>query len=77
MFNKKIKKEIIIEGMMCEHCKTKVEKALSEITNVSKVKVNLQEKKATIYSKNSINEQDIKNAILQLGYKIIKIGEDK
>lgn len=77
MFNKKIKKEIIIEGMMCEHCKAKVEKALSEITNVSKVKVNLQDKKATIYSKNSINEQDIKNAILQLGYKIIKIGEDK
>lgn len=26
MFNKKIKKVITIEGMMCEHCKEKVKK---------------------------------------------------
>ena len=50
MFNTKIKKVITIEGMMCEHCKMKVERALSEVNGVSKVKVNLKNKTANIYS---------------------------
>lgn len=60
MFNKKIKKVVTIEGMMCEHCKNKVETSLSSINNVSKVKVNLKDKTATIYSTASINNEDIK-----------------
>ena len=74
MFNKKIKKVITIEGMMCDHCKSKVEKALLELNDVSKVKVNLKDKTATIYSKSSISEKDIINAINKLDYKVINIG---
>ena len=77
MFNKKIKKVITIEGMMCEHCKNKVETALSSINNVSKVKVNLKDKTATIYSTASINNDDIEKIIKKLDYQIISIGEDK
>ena len=77
MFDKKIKKVITIEGMMCEHCKAKVEKALLELNDVSKVKVNLKDKTATIYSKNSINESDITNAITKLDYKVTNIGVDE
>ena len=77
MFNKKIKKVVTIEGMMCEHCKNKVETSLSSINNVSKVKVNLKNKTATIYSTKSISNDDIKNSISKLDYKIINIGEDK
>ena len=77
MFNKKIKKVITIEGMMCEHCKTKVEKALLELKDVSKVKVNLKDKTATIYSKSSINENDITSAITKLDYKVTNIGADE
>ncbi len=77
MFNKKIKKVITIEGMMCEHCKAKVEKALLELKDVSKVKVNLKDKTATIYSKSSINESDITNAIAKLDYKVTNIGVDE
>lgn len=75
MFNKKIKKVITIEGMMCEHCKMKVERALSELNGVSKVKVNLKNKTATIYSTKSIRNDDIKNSISKLDYKIVNIGE--
>ena len=77
MFNKKIKKVITIEGMMCDHCKMKVEKTLSELDGVSKVKVNLKDKTATIYSIKSISNYDIKNAINKLDYKVINIGEDE
>ena len=77
MFNKKIKKIVTIEGMMCEHCKNKVETSLSSINNVSKVKVNLKDKTATIYSTASINNEDIKKIIKKLDYHIISIGEDK
>ena len=75
MFNTKIKKVIHIEGMMCEHCKMKVERALSELNGVSKVKVNLKNKTATIYSTKSISNDDIKNSISKLDYKIVNIGE--
>ena len=77
MFNKKIKKVVTIEGMICEHCKNIVETSLSSINNVSKVKVNLKDKTATIYSTASINNEDIKKIIKKLDYQIISIGEDK
>ena len=77
MFNTKIKKVITIEGMMCENCKMKVERALSELNGVSKVKVNLKNKTATIYSTKSISNDDIKNSISKLDYKVINIVEDE
>ena len=77
MFNKKIKKVITIEGMMCEHCKAKVEKSLLELEGVSKVNVSLKDKTATIYSSISIPDKDITNAINKLDYKVISIGKDE
>ena len=77
MFNKKIKKIVTIEGMMCEHCKSKVEKALLELENVAKVKISLKDKTATIYSKASISDSEIKDTISNLGYKVINFGADE
>lgn len=77
MFNKKIKKVITIEGMMCEHCKAKVEKSLLELEGVSKVKVSLKDKTATIYSSVSIPDKDITNVIDKLDYKVTSIGKDE
>lgn len=76
MFDKKIKKVITIEGMMCSHCQTKVEKSLLELNGVSKVKVNLKDKTATIYSTKIINNDDIKNVITKLDYKVIDIKDN-
>lgn len=77
MFNKKIKKVINIEGMMCEHCKAKVEKSLLELDGITKVKVSLKDKTATIYSSVSIPDKDITNAINKLDYKVTSIGKDE
>ena len=77
MFNKRIKTVITIEGMMCDHCKSKVEKSLLELKDVSKVKVSLKGKTAIIYSKNSINKSDIINAINKLDYKVKDMKVDR
>ena len=73
MFKKRIKKVVTIEGMVCDHCKSKVEKALLELTTVTKVKVNLKDKTTTLYSESNIDEHDIINAITKLDYKVINI----
>ncbi len=77
MFGKKIKKIVIIDGMMCEHCKAKVEKSLLELEGVVKVKVSLKDKMATIYSKNNISNDDIISAIEKLDYKVTSVRDDK
>lgn len=75
MFSKKIRKVITIEGMMCNHCKIKVEDALLKLNDVSKVKVSLKDKKAVIYSNSSINDDDIIKTIDKLEYKVINITD--
>ena len=60
---------------MCEHCKAKVEKSLLAMENFSKVKVDLKSKTATIYSEKNIDDENINNAIIELGYKITSIKE--
>lgn len=74
MFNKKIKKIITVDGMMCEHCKAKVEKTLLELEGVSRVKVSLKDKTVIIYSNININNDAIINAIEKLDYKVVSIG---
>ena len=73
MFHKKIRKIVTIEGMMCNHCKNKVESSLKELENVTKVKVNLANKKAEIYSNAVISDEDIKKTITNLGYQVTSI----
>lgn len=73
MFHKKIRKIVTIEGMMCNHCKNKVESSLKELENVTKVKVNLANKKAEIYSNVVISDEDIKKTITNLGYQVTSI----
>lgn len=77
MFNKKIKKVITIEGMMCEHCKEKVEKLLLKLDGITKVKISLKDKTATIYSSVSISDEDIIDTINKLDYKVTSIGKDE
>lgn len=76
MFNKKIKKVITIEGMMCEHCKEKVVKSLLKLDGITKVKVSLKDKTATIYSSVSIPDEDIIDTINKLDYKVTSIEKD-
>lgn len=61
-------KKVKIEGMMCEHCVSRVQKALEEISD-KPVKVVLSDNTA-IVDKDLPNDA-IKNAINKAGYKVI------
>lgn len=64
-----MKKEIMIEGMMCEHCVMHVKKALENFDGV-KADVVLKENKATISGEKEVSDEDIKNAIKDAGYEV-------
>ena len=58
-----------VEGMMCEHCKARVEKALVAVPNVKKVKVDLAAKSATVYGTAAV--EDLTAAVTDAGYEVI------
>lgn len=66
-------KTIHIEGMQCEHCKMTVKKVLSQLDGVTKVEVNLENKKAIIESHKEIDDEKIKGALLDAGFQVTKI----
>ena len=66
-------KTIFIEGMQCEHCKKSVEKVLKNIEGITDVKVNLVQKKAIIDFNNDIDNDSIKQAIEEEGFKVKEI----
>lgn len=75
--NKKLKhvigqKTVIIEGMTCGHCKSRVEKTINDIDGAA-AKVNLKKKKAVISLEAEISDEQIRSAIENAGYKVIEI----
>ncbi len=66
-------KKIFIEGMSCEHCVKHVKDALAELNGVIKVDVNLSAKSAILESAAVISDDDIKAAIDDAGYEVVKI----
>ena len=73
IFGDRFKKKVNIEGMMCEHCKSKVENALSSIEGVSKVKVSLKDKNAIITSKVEIDDEIIKEKVTGVDKTVVSI----
>lgn len=69
---KTMKKTVSIEGMMCEHCTGRVDKALNGIDGV-KAQVSLQDKAAYIELSQEVSDEVIKNAVEEAGYKVINI----
>lgn len=72
-----MKKEIIIEGMMCSHCEKAVKESLAKISKIDEIKVNADNDKAVIISKKNIDNTEIKNAVIEAGYKVNKINSYK
>lgn len=77
MFNDKILKTIYIDGMSCNHCAKSVEGKLKKLKEIKSVKVDLENKKADISLKSSIDDEIIKNNIEELGFKVNKIEDNK
>lgn len=63
---------IKIEGMMCEHCKMAVTKALSSLTGIAEVSVSLEPGTARIsYDPEKIGMEDVKKVVEETGYSVI------
>ncbi len=75
MFGSKLKKVIYIDGMSCSHCQKKVEEALKKQREVKDAKVDLKEKKAEVLFNRDMRDDDLKEIIEDLGYKVRKIEE--
>lgn len=68
-----MKKEVYIEGMMCEHCKKRVEEALKKIDGVIDAEVILKDGKAIISFSKAVSEEEISKAISDAGYDVKEI----
>ncbi|MDF2535903.1 MAG: hypothetical protein K0R18_2062 [Bacillales bacterium] len=60
-----------VEGMSCEHCERHVKNALEEIIGVQSAKVSHVEKKAVIDHENNVNIEELKAAIVEVGYETV------
>jgi len=68
-FGKKEGTTLHVDGMMCEHCKARVEKAVSAVSGVRKAKVDLAGKSVTYYG--DASQETVSAAITGAGYKVI------
>ncbi len=70
-----MKKKIYIDGMSCSHCVSHVKEALLDIGAI-KVKVDLEEKFAMVEFDEEVSDNDIVDAIEEVGYEVTEIEED-
>jgi Cu+-exporting ATPase len=69
-----MKKEIIIEGMSCGHCSSRVEKALGEIMGVTVQSVSSADNNAVVVVDN-VEDRLLIEAIDDAGYDVVEIKE--
>ena len=67
-FVKKEQTVLQVEGMMCEHCKARVEKALSSVHGVTSVKVDLAAKTAIVTG--TVEREALVAAVTEAGYTV-------
>ena len=67
----KVKAELKIEGMMCQHCQKHVHDALSKMAGVVSVEVDLEKKTATVESDREIPVDEFRSVIAEAGYELV------
>ena len=67
-----IHKNIIVEGMTCEHCVETVTKAVNSLDGISQVSVDLDKKQVTVDFDDSRTDMDaISSKIVEVGFEVI------
>lgn len=69
--NKKMEKVIKVEGMMCAHCKARVEKEIQKVENVISVEANINTKEVVIAYEGSLNLDEVKKVVIEAGYEVL------
>ena len=59
-----------IEGMMCGHCKARVEKALKAVAGVETVEISLENKTATVTGR--ADASALRQAVTDAGYQVVE-----
>ncbi len=59
-----------VSGMTCGHCVTHVTDAISSVSGVQSVSVNLAEGVASIELDDELNLQTVKDAVVAAGYSV-------
>ncbi len=59
-----------VEGMMCEHCKKRVEDSLKAVSGVLSAEANLEAKKVDVETDGSVDEETLKAAVKAAGYEV-------
>ncbi len=68
-----MKKELSVEGMMCQNCVKHVTRALEGVPGASDVRVSLEDKKATVSVPASVSDDALKAAVTEAGYEVTGI----
>lgn len=68
-----MKKVVTITGMSCEHCQQRVINALSDLSGVTEVTVNLENGTAEFSAPDSLSDECITETIDDAGYDVVKI----
>ncbi len=68
-----MKRILTIEGMSCKHCVDRVTNGLKDIEGVKSVKVGLKKGTATVKLNEEIDDNILKNAVEDMGYKVVDI----
>ncbi len=71
-----MKKIMEINGMSCEHCQARVEKALNAIDGVQ-AKVELKKNRAIVTLTKEVEDKALSDAVTEAGYEVVSITEKK
>ena len=72
-----MEKTLKIEGMMCPHCEANVKNTLEGLDGVNEAIVSHKEGVATVKMAKEIEDQVLKNAVEDKGYKVTEIKQLK
>lgn len=61
-----------VEGMSCNHCKSAVESAVSEVAGVTSVDASPEQDTVTVKYQDDVNMEAVERAIYDAGYDVVK-----
>ena len=69
-----MEKKLGIEGMMCNHCKAHVEKALSALDGVTSAAADVEGKCAVVTLSHDVTDEALKKAVEDAGYQVTSVS---
>mgnify|MGYP001857185243 CR=1 FL=1 len=70
-----MKKQLTVEGMMCQNCVKHVTKALEGVPGATDVQVSLENKSATVTVPEMTSDDVLKAAVEEAGYEVTEIRD--